>query len=89
MIGDLDSNPPVQIPPAGSALPPAIGFPVPVRENGQIELPHVGALTVKGMTVQQVENLLKQKYIGGEHPYCARTTEFLFRYYGKGLIALR
>ncbi len=68
VIGDLDSNPPVQIPPAGSALPPAIGFPVPVRENGQIELPHVGALTVKGMTVQQVENLLKQKYIGGEQP---------------------
>ena len=77
VLGEFDANPPVQFPAAGSDLPPAIGFPVPIRENGTINLPQVGPLNVKGMTIQQVEELLKQKYTGGSQPILQPTSRIL------------
>lgn len=68
VLGDVDSNPPVQLPAAGSDLPPAIGFPVPIRGNGTITLPFVGSLNVSGLTIVQVEALLKRQFLGGTQP---------------------
>ena len=34
VLGNFDEAPPVQLPAPNSDLPPAIGFPVPVREDG-------------------------------------------------------
>ena len=68
ILGELDSNPPVQFPTAGSDLPPSIGFPVPVLSDGVISLPQVPRLSVRGLTVLQVEALIKRAYLGGDEP---------------------
>lgn len=48
--------------PATNDLPPTVGYPVPVREDGTISLPYVGAISVRGMTLRQVEQRLRQAY---------------------------
>jgi len=68
VLGELDSNPPVQFPTAGSDLPPSIGVPVPVLSDGTISLPQVPRFSVRGLTVLQVEALIKRAYLGGDDP---------------------
>ena len=50
------------MPSGESDLPPAIGFPIPVRENGTISLPFVPPIQVRGLTVDQVENAIRRAY---------------------------
>jgi hypothetical protein len=60
--GERDmSAPPVQFPERGG-LPPSIGYPIPVREDGTISLPLVDPIKVEGLTVAQVETKIKQAY---------------------------
>ena len=68
VLGDLYSSPPVQQPPPGSKLPPAIGFPTMVLHDGTIRLPLIDPVPVRGLTVPQVEQLLKKLYRGGDEP---------------------
>jgi len=53
--------PPVQFPERGG-LPPSIGYPIPVREDGTISLPLVDPIKVAGLTVAQAELRIKQAY---------------------------
>lgn len=63
VLGKPDEVPPVHMPTADSDLPPAIGFPIPIREDGTLSLPLIGApLMVKGLTVTQVENMIRKAY---------------------------
>jgi hypothetical protein len=51
------------MPQYGSDLPPAMGFPVPVREDGTISLPlATDAIRVRGLTLTQIENVIRQTY---------------------------
>ena len=68
VLGEFGSAPPVQIPDPNSDLPPAIGFPVPVREDGTISLPLVDPIPVRGLTVQQAEALITRAYREGPKP---------------------
>lgn len=68
VLGEFGSAPPVQIPDPNSDLPPAIGFPVPVREDGTISLPLVDPIPVRGLTVQQAEALITRAYREGPNP---------------------
>ena len=68
VLGQFDTPPPVQIPTGQSDLPPAIGFPVPIREDGTVTLPFVDPIPVRGLTVQQAEELIKRAYFGGPTP---------------------
>ena len=68
VLGNLDESPPVQIPDANSDLPPSIGYPVSVREDGTISLPLVEPIPVRGLTVIQVEELIKSKYLDRNRP---------------------
>jgi hypothetical protein len=67
--GDLPSTPPpINVAPPVQIrdqrrLPPGIGYPVPVRENGTISLPSVPSLSVQGMTLEQLENAIRNVYI--------------------------
>lgn len=45
------------------ALPPAIGIPVPVREDGTIVLPSIPPLQVAGLTLTQATSLIRKAYI--------------------------
>ena len=68
VLGNFDEAPPVQLPAANSDLPPAIGFPVPVREDGTASLPLVKPIPLRGLTIQQAEALITRAYRGGEKP---------------------
>ncbi len=68
VLGNFDEAPPVQFPAPGSDLPPSIGFPVPVREDGTVSLPLVKPIPVRGLTLQQAEALITRAYRGGEEP---------------------
>ncbi len=54
--------PPVHFPDRDSLLPPSLGFPVPVVEDGTISLPLIKPLNVAGLTVQQVRELIRRAY---------------------------
>jgi protein involved in polysaccharide export with SLBB domain len=69
VLGQFDSPPPVQLPAPNSDLPPAIGFPVPIREDGTITLPFIDPLPLRGLTLQQAEELIKRAYFDGPQPY--------------------
>jgi hypothetical protein len=61
VLGDQTQPPPVSLTERGR-LPPAIGYPVPVREDGTISLPLVEPLQVKGKTLIETETLIREAY---------------------------
>jgi len=62
VLGDINELPPVQFPPEGSNLPPAIGYPVPVGEDGNLRLPLVKPIPVKGLTIAQAADTIRRVY---------------------------
>jgi len=68
VLGKFDEAPPVQVAEQGSDLPPAIGFPVPVREDGTVSLPLIKPLPVRGLNIQQAEQLITRAYREGDNP---------------------
>ena len=55
--------PPVNFPPIGSTLDPSLGYPVVIQENGTISLPSIDPIRVRGMTVEQVTDLIRKEYL--------------------------
>jgi protein involved in polysaccharide export with SLBB domain len=45
-----------------SALPPAVGVPVPVREDGTISLPYLEPFNVEGMSLVEATELIRRAY---------------------------
>ncbi len=62
VLGEEGRAPPVHFPNQDSDLPPAMGFPVPVREDGTLPLPIIEPLQVAGLTLAQVETLIRNAY---------------------------
>ncbi|TWU44358.1 Polysaccharide biosynthesis/export protein [Novipirellula aureliae] len=54
--------PPVNFPDSASALPPSIGYPIPVQANGLISLPLLDPISVKGLTMEEVRVKIKRIY---------------------------
>ncbi len=77
VLGALGEAPPVSFPDPGSDLDPAMGFPVPVREDGTLSLPLVDPIHVRGLTVQQAEQLIKRTYTEGEEPILNASARFI------------
>jgi hypothetical protein len=61
-LGNPEEPPPVNQPVQGSDVPPSIGYPIVVREDGTISLPLVPPLPVRGLTLGQVENAMRRSY---------------------------
>lgn len=61
VLGEADQPPPFTIPDQ-AGLPPALGTPIPVREDGTISLPYVPYLKVRGLTITQIEELVRRAY---------------------------
>ena len=61
ILGEQGAAPPTWSDPSGK-FPPVIGFPVPVREDGTISLPLIGATNVGGKTLADVELILTETY---------------------------
>lgn len=62
VLGNLNEAPPIRLPDGVTDLPPAIGYPVPVRDNGTLPLPLIKPIFVKGMTVDEAEAAIRQAY---------------------------
>lgn len=60
-------NPPVffpsQIDPLARGLPPALGYPVPVREDGRISLPMLDPLAVEDRSIPETADLIRRTYV--------------------------
>lgn len=61
VLGRIEEVPPVYIPQNGDSNP-SLGYPIPVREDGTISLPLIHPLMVRGMTIGQVEDLVRRTY---------------------------
>lgn len=53
--------PPVHFP-EDTSQPPAIGYPIPVREDGTVSLPLVPPIRVAGLTLPQAEHEIRRAY---------------------------
>ncbi len=62
VLDDPNNLPPVHFPEGDSTLPPAIGYPVPVREDGTLSLPLIPPLQVRGLTITQANDLIRKAY---------------------------
>ena len=58
--------PPVNFPAADSVLPPSLGYPIAVQEDGTLSLPLIEPIDVRGMTLDQVRDRIRDAYIAAE-----------------------
>lgn len=61
VLGKEDEAPPVHFTENGS-LPPALGFPLPVREDGTVDLPLVPPVRAQGLTIPQITDSIRRAY---------------------------
>jgi protein involved in polysaccharide export with SLBB domain len=62
VLGSAETPPPVQVP-ATPELPPSIGYPFPIRQDGTISLPYVEPVKVAGMTLEEAEKAVIKAYV--------------------------
>ncbi len=62
VMGDEGEQPPVNLPQPGSDLPPSIGYPYLVRDDGTLSLPLIPPVPVKGLTLPQIEKVVRRAY---------------------------
>ncbi len=61
-VGKSSDPPPVFFP-TNNDVPPSFGLPFPVRDDGTISLPQVGSIDLRGLTVPQAEERVRQAYL--------------------------
>jgi len=62
ILGNEGEPLPFQLPGKDSDLPPSIGYPIVVREDGTISLPFIAPILVRGLTLGQVEKAIRKAY---------------------------
>ena len=61
VLGNEEELPPVHFP-EDSNRPPAIGYPVPIREDGTLALPIVDPIQVEGMSLVEATDVVRKAY---------------------------
>ena len=61
-VGKHTDPPPVYFP-TNNDVPPSFGLPFPVREDGTVSLPEVGSVNLRGLTMGQAEERVRQAYL--------------------------
>ncbi len=61
ITGDKDTPPPVHFP-EDPGLQPALGYPVPIRDDGNISLPLIDPIQLAGLTLAQAEDRIRDAY---------------------------
>lgn len=61
VLGTPEQPPPVSYPEEGDQ-PPALGFPIPVREDGTLALPLIEPIYVEGLTLTQATEAIQKAY---------------------------
>jgi len=62
VLGNAEEPPPVSVPDTAE-VPPSIGYPFPIRADGTISLPYLGALEVSGLTIEGAEQKVIDAYL--------------------------
>lgn len=65
VLGSEDTPPPVNFPERGDR-PPALGFPMPIRDDGTLPLPLIPPVRVKGLSLSEATEKIKLAYIEAE-----------------------
>ena len=63
ILGKADESPPIHKDPTGRR-PPALGYPIAVRADGSISLPHVGEIKVVTKSLAEIEKYLRDVFEG-------------------------
>ncbi len=63
-LGDRNQVPPIHFPQVAD-LPPSIGYPIPVSESGDVPLPLVKRVNVRGLTLEEAQEKISMAYTGG------------------------
>lgn len=53
----------IYYPPTGQSLTPAVGLPFEINVSGKLQLPLIGEVSLKGLTVEQATELISKKYV--------------------------
>ena len=61
VLGEKTQPPPLHVPEAGG-VPPAFGYPLPVRQDGTVPLPLIDPIKVEGLTVTEAQDRIIQAY---------------------------
>lgn len=61
VLGQFKEVPPVHFPQT-QEVPPSLGYPIPIREDGTISLPLIGSVFARGLTLTQLEETIRRKY---------------------------
>lgn len=61
ILGQAGQPPPVRFGEQGN-VPPALGYPLPVRDDGTLPLPLIEPLNVKGLTITQAQEAVRRAY---------------------------
>jgi protein involved in polysaccharide export with SLBB domain len=61
VLGEKGQPPPVRIPEQGNLLP-ALGYPLPVRENGTVPLPLINPVKVEGLNLAEAQAKIVEAY---------------------------
>lgn len=61
VLGRREEIPPVFFP-QNNEVPPSLGYPIPVRDDGTLSLPLIKPLHVRAMTLTQVEEAIRRAY---------------------------
>ncbi len=61
VLGNPGESPPISIS-TNPDIPPSIGYPISIRDDGTLSLPMIGSISVRGMTIRQVEEYLRKIY---------------------------
>ena len=64
-LGERSQVPPINFPQVGN-LPPSMGYPIPVGESGEVPLPLVKRVNVRGLTLEEAQEKIARTYTGGE-----------------------
>lgn len=61
VLGNEQNLPPVQLS-TKEDTPPAIGYPIPIRDDGTISLPLIAPLKLSGFTLREAEDAIRKAY---------------------------
>lgn len=65
VLGSAEAPPPVNVPESAD-MPPSIGYPFPVRQDGTVSLPYVQPVKVAGLTIEEAEKAVINSYMAKE-----------------------
>jgi protein involved in polysaccharide export with SLBB domain len=63
VLGEKNQPPPVRLPDSGVNVPPSIGYPIPIDEDGKLVLPLVNPIKVEGLTLIETRAAIRKAYL--------------------------